>query len=857
MDEQVTPRQHGNHSKLVVKRSHSYYGQVSVRSSNDQEKANSRLSYRSSQTSYSSRQSSGNTSSTHQERKHSLPKEVKEEYSSELINLRYSRHDESRRSSASSNVRRVSRSMTSNVPGGDLVRKQGTYSKPIIENHISDPSKYDYLSYKSSKDGMSGDADVRNAPNVPQFNSDSFQEITFLNGGRSKSRGKLHRSQSTDLAMLNRKKRNRQVQRQSYVPLCRDDSSDLTLTDLSDHSSRSLKYRRSSHSDLHSLKKLSKHQKYFYTDDSEFETSSPLHTSSDDHTRHDHNFHSIRDSHEVRVDIDFKENDAHPVLADDDYSFPALGGYMRHGIKHSFPSAPFKRLKYYRGNICLVAITTILTVLGALFVFCPLIVMFSVCLPLCYCLKKCFSCCCCYDNCSFGHLLSRYERGLLDNNEGTSIYHALIFVEYGLDIHRIRDLIHARIICAEDKSTIKLYPNFTKKIAQTCSGPAWVPDHSFFINNHVYSMPRSVENIEDLQEYVSEISSKALSFQSPLWEIQVLKNFGDQRETVLLVRVHPVVADGMTLAQSIYASLTDMDSIACSVPKFSHQGLFLNHLKAILLGPLIYFHRYLCSGRDFNMLHGKHVHRSGHHVVSWSEPYSLEKATRIRQVTRSTMNDVFLSVAAGVLRTYLRINGIDNPYDMQALVPVHYMDGWQENISERNRYLLMSVPIPTNTEGAIPRLWGVKGIMDNISSMALFSVTQASIWLTSVLLPSRLFSCLWRRTYEKCTCIISNVPGPETTLRFGSREVNAMMCWMPPQKNVSISITFVTYGEQVRMSVVTDRSVLPNPEMLTREFTYQVYNVLVYAITRLHRRFLLMYTIVSILFIETNVMFGD
>ena len=75
-------------------------------------------------------------------------------------------------------------------------------------------------------------------------------------------------------------------------------------------------------------------------------------------------------------------------------------------------------------------------------------------------------------------------------------------------------------------------------------------------------------------------------------------------------------------------------------------------------------------------------------------------------------------------------------------------------------------------------------------------------------------------------CEKKNLPrccaGPEASLKLDSREIKCMMYWVPPLQRVAITVSFLTYADQVRMAVICDRSVLPNPEILTRDFIYKV-----------------------------------
>lgn len=563
-----------------------------------------------------------------------------------------------------------------------------------------------------------------------------------------------------------------------------------------------------------SIKKFARHQKYFYSDEDSSEASTPLRTG------------FTNGNHSSCVRNGVPADTALDMDGGCDYSFPSLEGYSKHGLKRSYPSSPYTRIKQMNsGNILIAFLGSILFGVGAFLLFCPSTVLLIVIFPVSFLIKtSIFSCgCTCNNCCECGIQLSWKER-IWQNSitDSTAVYQALLVIEFGLDIHRIRDLINARLICAEDKLKRKLYPKFTKKLAVSCSGLVWMPDHGFTINNHVFSSSRRVENQEDLLDFVSESSTKPLPLNSPLWEIQVVKNFGDHKDTILLIRVHPILSDGLSLAHNVLASLTDLDAISCSVPNYSTRGKVYRFVKSFFCGSLIFLKEYFFAKADFNLLHGRHTIRSSKRVVSWSEPFPLENARRICHVTRSSLNEVLVSVAAGALRSYLQLNGIENPYNMHSLIPVHYRSGVSEFSIENNQNVYMTMQIPTNTEGAIPRLWKMKSFMKHVNHNALFSVSRFVRYVTSYTLPSALYNRLWKCIRNKCTCIISNVPGPEGPIRFGSRLIKDLVTWNPPTDDVCVSINFVSYDDQIKMAVMSDPSVLPNPELITRDFAYQM-----------------------------------
>ena len=54
---------------------------------------------------------------------------------------------------------------------------------------------------------------------------------------------------------------------------------------------------------------------------------------------------------------------------------------------------------------------------------------------------------------------------------------------------------------------------------------------------------------------------------------------------------------------------------------FSAEAVNISPFRVLFSGPTTFLSRYLCGRKDFNLLHGRHVHASGEMVVAWSEPF--------------------------------------------------------------------------------------------------------------------------------------------------------------------------------------------------------------------------------------------
>lgn len=509
-------------------------------------------------------------------------------------------------------------------------------------------------------------------------------------------------------------------------------------------------------------------------------------------------------------------------------TFPTGQGYRKHGLKFTFPSSPYFRLstpviqRSWVRFLCLVAYTCL-----AFLIFCPVAAIIVLLFPICIFLKTFVKCCCtCCSiqtqaSCVCGQRLSVTEKFWIRNEmKDPQIVQSLIIIEYGLSVPQVVNLVNNRLVLVKGEDGCRLYPKFSQNVVHTCTDFIWQDDRNFFIHNHVFAMPKGIESLEDLQDYISDLASRPFAFSRPLWEIQVLTDFGDVRDTVVLFRMHPCLTDGVSMVKILYKSLADLDSVT-TVPPVLGKESCLDYFKSLLDGPIQFISRIASKRNDFNLLHGNHIHLSGKKVITWSEPYSLSSAMKIKHVTHSTLNEVFMSVAAGSIRNYLIVNGVQNPYDMQSSIPVYY--GTNKYISGiGNDVILINVSLPTNTEGVVPRLWQMKDRMNDIRGASLFSLVRRIFKLSYHMLAESMWNKLWIYFLEKCTCIVSSLPGPEVELRISSKQIKTIFYWFPPVQKMALAISFFTYGDQIQMAVSADRNVLPNPELIAKDFIYQV-----------------------------------
>ncbi len=194
---------------------------------------------------------------------------------------------------------------------------------------------------------------------------------------------------------------------------------------------------------------------------------------------------------------------------------------------------------------------------------------------------------------------------LHDSSLNRQILQCVLVLEPGLDLPAIRDAIHQKVVLpAQERRRGAKTNKFIRKIVPLYSGHAWIRDSDFDINNHVIKMADSVKTNEDLQNYVGCLSSQPFPKDRPLWEVQVLTDFGAQKETLVLLRLHPSLSDGWALMNMLINLLADSPVHFNTRPHFGRGTYFMNLVRTCIVGPIVFLQKWILTRKDYNVLHG-------------------------------------------------------------------------------------------------------------------------------------------------------------------------------------------------------------------------------------------------------------
>ncbi len=357
---------------------------------------------------------------------------------------------------------------------------------------------------------------------------------------------------------------------------------------------------------------------------------------------------------------------------------------------------------------------------------------------------------------------------------------------------------------------------------------------------------------EDLNAQVNAYMSQGLDFSQPLWQIHFFENVG--QGSVLLLRVHHCIADGMALvsvllsmtANSATSSLASGRSIDRSVHYVSAIGqLFRQTSNALgkaskVTGKLIkgYVNTIIHPSRilDFAKIGSegaattaKLLFRQQDPTTSfkgelgiekraaWSRPVSLDRVKTIRRVTGSTVNDVLLAAMSGALRRYLVSRGDDvTGLDFHAAVPVNLRDGGHE-ITLGNQFGLVFLCLPIGIEDPLERIFEVRARMESLKNspeaIVSFGLLKA-VGMTPVDIQRAIVNTFGIKT----TCVMTNVPGPKEKLFLAGSQLESMMFWVPLSGRVGLGVSILSYAGEVRLGIATDAGLVPDPESIIDAF---------------------------------------
>lgn len=416
-----------------------------------------------------------------------------------------------------------------------------------------------------------------------------------------------------------------------------------------------------------------------------------------------------------------------------------------------------------------------------------------------------------------------------------------------LDFAALKELVEDRLLGYDRFRQIVVEPSVP------LAGPRWVEDRYFNLKSHLQrvALP-DPGGQEELQEMVSSLMSTPLDPTKPLWQFQYIENY--RGGSAVVARIHHCIADGIALVRVLLGMTDDSPKGSPATRRTRRRrkplagGLWLPEVvnealysvrratgKAVEGTLETIFDPARAAG-----LVGEGAKASGvlgrlalmpadpktvfkgelgtAKRCAWSRVLPLDEVKAYSKAVGATINDVLLAGVTGALRRYLLSRGDELPsdLDLRAIVPVNLRP--ENEVGELgNRFGLVFLALPVGLEDRRERLAELKRRMDAIKGSTEAVVTYAVLNALGTA-SSAVESQAVRFFGSKASAVMTNVPGPRQEIYLAGKAMRSMMFWVPQAAHLGLGVSILSYAGQVRLGVVTDVGLVPDPRAIIDAF---------------------------------------
>jgi WS/DGAT/MGAT family acyltransferase len=451
--------------------------------------------------------------------------------------------------------------------------------------------------------------------------------------------------------------------------------------------------------------------------------------------------------------------------------------------------------------------------------------------------------------------VARIDTALLRAEHPTNPLTVTGVLFFGAPLHyeALRDLVETQLLGI---------PRFRQRAVEVEAGSGrfcWqevpAPDLSW----HLQRVPlREPGDQAALQDLVSDLAGTQLDFGRPLWQFHLVERYG--AGSALVVRVHHSIADGVTLVRMLLVLAGLLSGLeAAEAPPQGRAGPFarrhpgrrvVRRAGRLALRPRRTMVRVRARAADLLarsadvaatlanlLLYDAEPETpfkgalTGRKRAAWSAPVPLADVKLIGRRLGGTVNDVLVAALSGALRRYLDERGLSlDEAGLRAVVPVNTRPPGVGQLVG-NDIGLVFVHLPIDESDPVASLAEVKRGMDETKGSLEPLVTRGLLDILGAAPPvfqDVLFSLLG----SKATALITNVAGPGLPLQLAGAPLESILFWVPQSGGVALGISILSYAGQVRLGVLVDRDLVPDPEAIVAGFEAEMTALLAEAAAR-------------------------
>ncbi|WP_418317042.1 wax ester/triacylglycerol synthase family O-acyltransferase [Piscinibacter sakaiensis] len=381
-------------------------------------------------------------------------------------------------------------------------------------------------------------------------------------------------------------------------------------------------------------------------------------------------------------------------------------------------------------------------------------------------------------------------------------------------------------------------PPFNQVIEFMRSGlPQWRAADDVDMSRHVFfhKLPKGGNDRRALYAFVSALHEPVLDRTRPLWELHVIDGLGGDFGSgrfALYQKMHHACADGVTMArwtaEGLAADPDDMSFEPIWTRKHARHGALIKRRNRALMDAVqknfsSTAMRLLGISRLAAMLLLESVKLTKNAIavpfVSTAKTpltgqvtagrqfatagVTMERVSRIRSRTRSTLNHVALTCLDGALRSYLSEQGVELKRPITIQMPVNLRPAGEK--AGGNKLGIIQVELSAPTDDPYVRLrnigFSLRNVRTMIDSVAPEAIESYTI-ITGLVAQIAELMKLSNTLPPMGNTLVSNVPGPKDWLYLQGARMDEMHPISTLPASNLLNITLFSYAGQLFFGLI-------------------------------------------------------
>jgi WS/DGAT/MGAT family acyltransferase len=203
--------------------------------------------------------------------------------------------------------------------------------------------------------------------------------------------------------------------------------------------------------------------------------------------------------------------------------------------------------------------------------------------------------------------------------------------------------------------------------------------------------------------------------------------------------------------------------------------------------------------------------------VAWTAPFDLAIIQDVKNRLDATVNDVLMACVTGALSRYIEQRTGQIVERLRISMPVSVRRA-TATMTLENRFAAVPLELPAGISHARERVAAIKQRMDalkqSVAPIVIYGIQSAML----TALPQAVSRGLIDFLANKCTAVVTNVPGPQHSLTLAGRRIRNLMFWVPQRADIGVGISILSFAGKVQIGVICDTELVPDPVELVHAF---------------------------------------